>query len=101
MSGRTRGLLHWEADDGPIDPMTFKSPGYWGNARLVDSSGENVLDAGGGEYQPYAKPEDAERLALCWNALEGLDGDTVRRLGAWLAKYNNDELRQMLDEEGA
>lgn len=43
---------------------------------------------------------DAYRLAACWNALEHLDDDVAARLVAWLERYNNDELRQMLDEEG-
>ena len=47
------------------------------------------------------KPGDAERLTLCWNTLEHLDDKTVNRLAAWLARYNADELNDMMDQEGS
>lgn len=42
---------------------------------------------------------DAYRLADAWNLAVTLDRDTLRRLAAWLARYNADELNDMMDQE--
>jgi hypothetical protein len=52
---------------GAIDPLTFKSMGYYGNPELMDANGEPVLSAGTGEYKPYRNAEDAVFIAKACN----------------------------------
>lgn len=104
MSGRTRGMLipfrSHEDHEGPYFEIDADEREYYNSrpfTKLMTREGVTVATA----HDLFEfRPGDAERLALCWNALEGMDDDTVRRLGEWLARYNADELRQMLDEEG-
>jgi hypothetical protein len=69
----TPGPWHWEADQEPIDPRTFKSPGYYGNPSLV--AGDDYPDdfvIGCDEYQIYLKPEDALLIAAAPDLLSAL-----------------------------
>jgi hypothetical protein len=64
--------------------------------KLVTSDGVTVANAH--DLFEFG-PGDAERLALCWNALEPFDDATVAHLAGWLARYNADELNEMMDQE--
>ncbi len=43
---------------------------------------------------------NAARLVLVWNALAHLDNDAVTRLGRSLERFNSDELRDLLADDG-
>lgn len=87
MTARTRGRVTASA----IEPETPLAIVYAGG----------IIAAVGSLGTPDAEDEaNAAHLAACWNAFERFDDDTAARLIAWLDNHNNDELRQMLDEEG-
>ncbi len=104
MSARTRGVLvplrAHEDTDGPyfdIEPDEQADYDARPFVRLATTEGETVATA----HDLFEfKPGDAERLVLCWNAMEHMDDATVTRLAAYLGKYNADELDQMLTESG-
>ncbi len=80
MTARTRGTLTPDAE----------------TAR--DADGRGIFAAYGGATH-NERSANAERLALCWNALEAFDDATVTRLAAHLAAFNGDELNDLLDDQ--
>lgn len=61
---------------------------------------EGIVVATAHDLFEYA-PGDAEHLAACWNACNGLTTEQVTRLGEFLNAHNADEVEQMLKESGA
>lgn len=75
-----------------------------GNARALYNL--ETSDSKGNDLLPIAtcrgsdREANAARLALDWNTLAHLDNDVVERLGRSLARYNSDELRDLLADDG-
>lgn len=82
------------ATPGPIDPHKFKSKGHYENPQLfgagaLDDYDNRIISGGGGEYNPFNRPEDAvaiaavpELIAALTDALDTMDGIGVFSVGS-------------------
>jgi hypothetical protein len=59
-------------DWGPVDPLSYKSPGFIDNLELRDADGNNILSAGSGEYNPLCNRAAGPAIAALPELLAAL-----------------------------